>query len=151
MKLLQLDSLKKCFLKYVFQVTASSSQDTAWWEQATLWDQGSAQWHIRCSLSSGCSWQLQVGGLFFYLLRKTRILLLCLATWSDYVLFFSWPQCVFCIFFNRPREGRQGTSVVSCNRMVPAGVSHVSPQRLLSDPVRACLPLSFWALGCCKA
>ena len=42
--------------------------------------------------------------------------------------------CVFYLF-NLPSEGRQGTSVVSCNRMVPAGVSHVSPQRLLSDTV----------------
>lgn len=34
--------------------------------------------------------------------------------------------------------------MVSCNRMVPAGVSHVSAQRLLSNPVRVIPPqLSF--------
>lgn len=48
------------------------------------------------------------------------------------------------VFFFLNSEGRQRTSVVSCNRMVPAGVSHVSAQRLLSNPVRVVLPqLSF--------
>lgn len=37
---------------------------------------------------------------------------------------------------NLHSEGRQGTSVVSGNRMVPAGVSHVCLQRLLSHAVR---------------
>ena len=40
------------------------------------------------------------------------------------------------MWFILSSEGRQGTAVVSCYRMVPAGFPHVCPQRVLSDTVR---------------
>ena len=57
------------------------------------------------------------------------------------------PNCnhayfLLSLLLNLCSKGRQGTSVVSGNRMVPAGVSHVCPQCLLSHAVRAHLVLS---------
>ena len=77
---------------------------------------------------------LAAPGLLHFILTYLHLLLFSRATWSHHVLIPSLN--VFKNVFNPPREGRQGTRVVSCNRMVPAGVCHVSPQRLLSDTVR---------------
>ena len=60
-----------------------------------------------------------------HLHRKMHLMLFSRATWSHHVLIPSLN--VSKNVFNPPREGRQGTCVVSCNRMVPAGVCHVSP------------------------
>lgn len=51
---------------------------------------------------------------------------------------FSFSVCTHffpSFYFHLPSEGRQGTSVLSCHRMVPAGVSRVCFQRLLPDTV----------------
>lgn len=65
---------------------------------------------------------------FFFAIWADCVLILCMC-FVFYVYIYIYN------LFNLPSEGRQGTSVVSCSRMVPAGVSHVSPQRLLSDTV----------------
>ena len=84
----------------------------------------------------GCSWSVL---LFSHLWNMRR---LCIFLGKYNLIVFSFSVYFFLCLFNLSSEGRQGTSVVSCNRMVPAGVSHVCPQRLLSDTVRALSPLS---------